>query len=98
VVAAGPRIPRRLVDALVRLDDGTMPIAELCRRVGAEADAAGLTRPSYERVRELVQLARACRPQPLGPSTLQILWEGGGGMRGYGDAMHQIGLPREKRR
>ena len=34
------------------------PIAEINRRVGAEAERLGFARPSYERVRELVHVAR----------------------------------------
>ena len=40
-----------------------MPIAEVRRRVGAEADRLGLPRPSYERVRELVHESRGLRAQ-----------------------------------
>ncbi|MDQ2966340.1 MAG: hypothetical protein M3R57_10875 [Chloroflexota bacterium] len=65
-----PRIPDRLGKALVRLDDRTVPIAETCRRLGAEADRLGVTRPSYERVRELVHRERSIR---RGPSTASVL-------------------------
>ncbi len=65
-----PRIPDRLAKTLVRLDDRNVPIAETCRRLGAEADRLGLTRPSYERVRELVHLERSIR---RGPSTTSVL-------------------------
>ena len=61
MVAAGPRISRTLVEELLRVDDGRLPIAEVCRRVGTFAAARGLTQPSYESVRELVHLARAIR-------------------------------------
>jgi hypothetical protein len=98
MVRSGPRIDPRLVAAIARLDDGTIPIAEVCRRIGLEAESAGLTRPSYEGIRELVHLSRAAREQRLGPSALQLIWEGGGGMRGYSDTMNQLRLPREDRR
>ena len=98
MVRSGPRIDSRLVAAIARLDDGAIPIAEVCRRIGSEAESAGLTRPSYERVRELVHLSRAVREQRLGPSALQLIWEGGGGMRVYSDTMNQLRLPREDRR
>jgi hypothetical protein len=98
MVRSGPRIDPRLVAAIARLDDGAIPIAEVCRRIGAEAESAGFTRPSYERVRELVHLSRALRAQRLGPSALQLIWEGGGGIRGYSDTLDQIRLPREDRR
>jgi hypothetical protein len=98
MVRSGPRIDPRLVVAIARLDDGTIPIAEVCRRIGSEAESAGLSRPSYERIRELVHVSRAVRAQRLGPSALQLIWEGGGGMRGYSDTLDQIRLPREDRR
>jgi hypothetical protein len=98
MVRSGPRIDERLVAAIEHLDDGVMSIAEVCRRVGSEAESAGLTRPSYEGIRELVHLSRAMRQRPSGPSALQLVWEGGGGMRGYSNTMDQLRLPREDRR
>ena len=65
-----PRIPDRLCKILLRLDDRGIPIAETYRRLGAEADRLGLTRPSYERVRELVHRERSIR---RGPSTTSVL-------------------------
>jgi hypothetical protein len=50
-----------------------LPIAEVCRRVGAEADRLGLTRPSYERIRVLVHETR--RVRRLGPSTASVLFD-----------------------
>jgi hypothetical protein len=70
VPRAAPRIPRRLLEALVRLDDRAVPIAETCRRVGAEADRLGLTRPSYQRIRVLVHEARRAK---RGPTTTDVL-------------------------
>jgi hypothetical protein len=58
------------VEAVVRFDDRSRPIAETCRRVGAEADRFGFTRPSYQRVRELVHESRRIR---RGPSTASVL-------------------------
>src|SRR5688572_2975049 len=72
VPACAPRIPDRLVEALVRLDDPSVSIAETNRRLGEQADRLGLTRPSYERVRELVHESRRIR---RGPSTGRVLWE-----------------------
>lgn len=54
----GPRYPRRLLDVIERLATERGPIAEINRRVGEEAVRLGLSRPSYERVRELVHEAR----------------------------------------
>jgi hypothetical protein len=68
--ALAPRIRRELVEAVVRFDDRSQPIAETCRRVGAEADRLGFTRPSYQRVRELVHESRRIR---RGPSTASVL-------------------------
>jgi hypothetical protein len=70
VVTLAPRISHRLIEAVVRLDDQAHPIAETCRRVGAEADRLGLTRPSYQRVRVLVHESRRIR---RGPSTTRAL-------------------------
>ena len=57
----GPRYPARLLDVIERLSSERVPIAEINRRVGAEAERLGLPRPSYERVRELVHEARELR-------------------------------------
>jgi hypothetical protein len=65
-----PRISPRLLEAIVRLDSRAVPIAETCRRVGCEADRLRLTRPSYQRVRELVHESRAVR---RGPTTASVL-------------------------
>lgn len=73
MVTAGPRIHALLVEELLRADDGKVPIAEVCRRVGARADEAGLTRPSYECVRTLVHLARELR-STTGPGELRQIW------------------------
>jgi hypothetical protein len=64
VTRFAPRISDRLLHAIPRLDDGKMPFAEVCRRVGEEADRLGLPRPSYQRVRVLVHEARRLRRQP----------------------------------
>jgi hypothetical protein len=58
-VQFGPRYSRRLLDAIERLALERVSIAEINRRVGAEAERLGCARPSYERVRELVHRARA---------------------------------------
>jgi hypothetical protein len=70
VPAFAPRISPRLLEAIVRLDDRSVPIAETCRRVGREAERLGLPRPSYQRVRVLVHEARRLR---RGPSTSSVL-------------------------
>ena len=48
-----------------------LPIAEVNRRVGAEAERLGLPRPSYQRIRVLVhELRRRRRRQPTTASVL----------------------------
>jgi hypothetical protein len=69
---SAPRLPRSLVAVIARLDDRSMPIAEINRRVGAEAERRGLQRPSYERVRTLVHELRRRRSQP---GTAEVLWD-----------------------
>ena len=59
-----------LLETLVKADSPSVPIAETCRRVGAEADRIGVARPSYERVRLLVHESRRIR---RGPSTARVL-------------------------
>jgi hypothetical protein len=54
-----PRYDLRILLALRTLDDRAQPIAETLRRVGAEAERLGLTRPSYVHVRRLVRAQRA---------------------------------------
>lgn len=58
-----PRISARLIEAIVHFDDPSRPIAETYRRVGAEAERLRLTRPSYQRIRELVHQVRNIRPR-----------------------------------
>ena len=40
-----------MFEAIRGLDDGKMPFAELCRRVGDVAEELGVQRPSYESIR-----------------------------------------------
>lgn len=94
---ASPRIPPELLRALDRLDDGRLPIAELVRRVGAEAERHGITRPSYERIRQLVHESRAQRRRP-GPSGLQVLAEAAVGLRPTGSTKDAMATPRDERR
>jgi hypothetical protein len=64
VLAFAPRFSPRLIDAIVRLDDRRVPIAEVNRRVGQEAERLGVRRPSYQRVRVLVHQLRRVRKRP----------------------------------
>ena len=65
-----PRLHPRLFEAIVKLDDPLVRIAETHRRVGEVADRHGLPRPSYERVRQIVHDARN---RPVYPSTTDVL-------------------------
>jgi hypothetical protein len=56
-----PRISLNVLDAIADLDDRTVPIAEVNRRVGAAAQRLGYPRPSYQRVRQLVHRIRSIR-------------------------------------
>lgn len=53
-----PRLDRRLVAALGKLDDPSLPIAETCRRAGELPEHLGLLRPSYQQIRVLVHAER----------------------------------------
>jgi hypothetical protein len=70
--ALAPRIRTELLEAIVRHDDESRSIAETCRRVGEDADRLGFTRPSYQRIRELVHESRRLR-RARGPSTAEVL-------------------------
>jgi hypothetical protein len=52
------RLERRLIEAIVHLDDPTLPIAESYRRSRESAAKLDLPRPSYECFRTLVHAAR----------------------------------------
>jgi hypothetical protein len=99
MTASAPRIAQPLLEALPRLDDGTRPIAEICRLLGAEADSRGLTRPSYERVRALVHEFRAIDGRRTrGPSVARMMWEVGAGARAGTSLTDNMARPREERR
>ncbi len=72
MATCAPRLSQALLEAVVRLDDGSAPIAEVCRRVGAEAERLELTRPSYERIRVLVHESRLLQRRGE-PSTAAVL-------------------------
>lgn len=101
VLCFAPRLSRRLVEAIARLDDPDLPIAEVNRRIGAEAARLGLFKPSYERVRELVQeLRRMRRLRAMRPSTASVLLDVAFRVRppeALLDHVAGIPLPREPR-
>jgi hypothetical protein len=68
------RIDQRLHAQLAKLDDASLPIAEINRRLGAAADELGVMRPSYSRVRVLVHEQRRAHGR-RGPSTARVLLE-----------------------
>jgi hypothetical protein len=51
VYVVAPRVERRFLDRLAKLDDRSEPIAETYRRARDLAAQMGIPRPSYERVR-----------------------------------------------
>ena len=70
MASQAPRIGATLLAAIERLDDESVPIAEVNRRVGALASHLGLARPSYEQIRVLVHEHRR---RGLAPTAGQIL-------------------------
>jgi hypothetical protein len=60
-VQVAPRLSPRLLDFIEMVSARQVPIAEINRLVGAEAERLGLPRPSYQRVRVLVHEARELR-------------------------------------
>jgi hypothetical protein len=58
VYAAGPRVERRFLKAVAKLDDRSVPMAETYRRARDLALQMGIPRPSYERVRLHLHAAR----------------------------------------
>ena len=99
MTTSAPRIAQPLLEALPRLDDGKRTIADVHRLLGAEADRRGLTRPSYERVREIVHILREIDPRRnRGPSVLRMMMEVGAGARAGTSLTDNMARPREERR
>ena len=94
MLAFAPRISPRLLVALDWIDNRSLPIAEVNRRLGAEATRLGLPRPSYQRVRVLVHKLRWMRRQP---TTLGVLWDIAWRVRppeAFLDHVSGVGVPR----
>jgi len=70
VPCSAPRVSPRLRAAIERVHGDDVRIAEVCRRVGVEADSLGLPRPSYETIRRLVHEMTAGRGEP---GTLEVV-------------------------
>lgn len=58
-----PRYPGRLFSLIERLDDETLSLAAMARRIGDIAQAEGLIRPSPVHVRRLVAELRELRAE-----------------------------------
>ena len=86
MVTLAPRISHRLLEAVVRFDSRTQPIAETYRRVAREAERLGLTRPSYQRIRELVHESRRIR---RGPTAADVFWAITAPLKGTDDAIER---------
>ena len=98
MTTSAARLTVALLDAIDRLDDPKLPLAETARRVAAEADRLGLTRPSYERMRQLIHLLRELSTTPGGPSRKRILFEHFMTNAITRDMLDQLLLPQDKRR
>jgi len=72
MASQAPRIGPTLLAVIERLDDDSVPIAEVYRRVAALASQLGIVRPSYEQIRILVHEHRR---RGLAPTAGQILLE-----------------------
>ena len=68
MVRIAPRIHYQLHRELERVYREDVPIADICRRIGAHADRIGAPRPSYEQIRTLVHDLRERRAQPTAAS------------------------------
>ena len=87
-----PRISGRLIEAIVRFDDQSRPIAETHRRVAGEAERLGLTRPSYQRIRELVHQVRNMRPRLSVSDLVRIVCTPLKGTDDGLDRLHELGV------
>jgi hypothetical protein len=58
VTASAPRYDPRLIRAIHRLDDPSVSIAEVWRRVNVRADRLGVPRPGYDNVRRIILAER----------------------------------------
>jgi DNA-binding SARP family transcriptional activator len=56
--AAAPRLDRRLLEAIARVDSPSESIAETYRRSRELAAELGIPRPSYESVRQYIHILR----------------------------------------
>jgi hypothetical protein len=70
--ASAPRISRKLLEEIERVDDGSLSAADLCRQLGELALRLGLAQPSYQQVRVHLREIRRLR-RMKGPSTASVL-------------------------
>ena len=92
MVTMAPRISGRLIEAIVSFDDPSQPIAETYRRVGGEAERLRLTRPSYQRIRELVHQIRNMRPRLSVSDLIRIVCTPLKGTDDGLDRLHELGV------
>lgn len=96
MVRAAAPVTDELVLAIARLDDPRVPRAETARQVAAYAEERGLTRPSYEALRQLIKLHREMRTN-LGPSALELFLKAS--MTGWTRSIKdELLKPRDERR
>ena len=72
MASQAPRTGPTLLAVIERLDDDSVPIAEVYRRVAVLASQLGIVRSSYEQIRILVHEHRR---RGLAPTAGQILLE-----------------------
>jgi hypothetical protein len=58
VYTAAPRVERKFLKRVAKLDDRSLPMAETYRRARDLALQMGIPRPSYERIRQHLHAAR----------------------------------------
>jgi hypothetical protein len=81
VTSSAPRYDARLVAAIARVDDPSLPMAETVRRLGRVAEELGVPRPSYVHMRlyvaehrEREEAARA-RRQAVRKILFEAYWD-----------------------
>jgi hypothetical protein len=94
VPSQAPRIPGSLLAALDRVDDASLPIAEVYRRVGVVAEALGFPRPSYEQIRVHIHERRRRPPDPSTGEVLLDILTRARAPNALADHMAGIQLPR----
>jgi hypothetical protein len=87
LTSSAPRYDARLVRAIARLDDPSLPIAETVRRLGLVAEELGVPRPSYVHMRRYVaehrerEAAARARRQAIREILFEAYWDATTGRR-----------------